>query len=75
MDFDTGSSDLWLMSTLCNSTNCDGHTLYDPGASSTAIDLKKTTNLTYGDSDWAFLEQYNDTVSVAGLTVPYRIST
>jgi len=71
VDFDTGSSDLWLVSTLCNSTNCDGRALYDPGASSTAIDLKKTSNITYGDSSWVFVEQYGDTVSVAG-SIAYR---
>ncbi|KAF8262632.1 acid protease [Lactarius quietus] len=67
MQFDTGSSDTWVTSTLCNSTNCDGHTRYDPHTSKTAVNLKKTTELEYGGGNVS-AEQYTDTVSIAGFT-------
>ncbi|KAI0064928.1 acid protease [Artomyces pyxidatus] len=67
VDFDTGSSDLFLPSSTCNST-CSGHTAYDTSASSTAKDIKKTFQLQYGDGSTVSGEQYTDTVSIAGLT-------
>ncbi|KAI0037915.1 acid protease, partial [Auriscalpium vulgare] len=67
VDFDTGSSDLFLPGSSCGST-CSGHTLYSPSASSTAKDLKKTFSLAYGDGSTVSGEQYTDTVSIAGLT-------
>ena len=71
MDFDTGSSDLCLPSTGCD-ISCDGHTRYNPSASGT--DLNKTFELQYEDGSSVSGEQYNDTVSIAGLTVSYCIS-
>jgi cathepsin D len=68
VQFDTGSSDIWVTSALCNSTNCDGHRRYDPHASKTAVDLNKTAGLGYGDGN-VTVEQYVDTVSIAGFTV------
>ena len=73
MDFDTGSSDTFLPSKGCDST-CDGHTRYDPSASASAVDLNKPFQLQYGDGSAVSGEQYNDTVSIAGLTVSYCIS-
>ncbi|KAI0040132.1 acid protease [Auriscalpium vulgare] len=67
VDFDTGSSDLFLPGSSCGST-CSGHTLYSTSASSTAKDLKKTFTLKYGDGSSVTGEQYTDTVSIAGLT-------
>ena len=72
MDFDTGSSDLFLPSISCDSS-CDGHARYDPSASKTSVDLNKSFDLMYGSGDSVSGEQYNDTASIAGLTVPYRI--
>ena len=68
VDFDTGSSDLFLPSTSCTS-NCKGHKLYNPTASSTSIDRRKTFYLQYGDGSYVRGQQYTETVSVAGLTV------
>ena len=68
VDFDTGISDLFLPGPSCT-TNCDGHTKYTPSSSSTAVDLKKTFSLEYGDGSTVSGEQYTDTVSIAGLTV------
>ncbi|KAI9440395.1 acid protease [Lactarius indigo] len=67
VDFDTGSSDIFLPSTGCDSS-CDGHTRYDPNASTSAVDRKATFELMYGDGSTVSGEQYDDTVSIAGLT-------
>ena len=68
VDFDTGSSDLFLSSVGCGAS-CSGHTLYDPSASSTARDLFKPFSLSFGDLSTASGEQYTDVVKIAGLTV------
>jgi cathepsin D len=65
--FDTGSSDLILPSSSCDGT-CNGHTLYNPSASSTSSDLGTTFNVKYSGGDSASGELYNDTVTVTGLT-------
>jgi len=71
VDFDTGSSDIFLPSTGCDSS-CNGHTRYDPSAS--AVDRNKPFKLEYGDGSTVSGEQYIDTVSIAGLIVSYCIS-
>jgi cathepsin D len=68
VDFDTGSSDLFLPSPGCDSS-CSGHRLYDPDASSTAHDLSKPFSLSYGDGSTVHGNQFTDVVSIAGLTV------
>ena len=68
VDFDTGSSDLFLPSPSCNS-NCSGHKSYDPDASSTAHDISKTFSLAFGDGSTVDGNQFTDVVSIAGLTV------
>ena len=68
MDFDTGSSDLFLPGSDCGST-CDGHTLYNPSASSTSVDIGQTFELEYGDGSTVSGEQYTDTVTLAGFKV------
>ena len=73
VDFDTGSSDLFVPSTSCGST-CSGHNEYDPDSSSTSCDLKKTFELAYGDGSTVEGEEYTDVVTVAGLTVRGAIS-
>ncbi|KAI0279434.1 acid protease [Russula aff. rugulosa BPL654] len=67
VDFDTGSSDLFVPSKNCDST-CSGHTVYDPDASSTKQDRNKTFSLAYGDGSTTVSgEQYGDNVIIAGL--------
>jgi len=66
VDFDTGSSDLFVPASNCTE-NCEGHKSYDPSQSSTSADLKKTFSLRYGDGSTVSGEQYTDTVSIAGL--------
>jgi len=67
VDFDTGSSDLFLPGKNCDTT-CNGHTRYDPSASSTSSDVGKTFSLSYGDGSTVSGEQYTDTVTIQGLT-------
>lgn len=70
VDFDTGSSDLFLPGSTCQ-TNCKGHKIYNPASSSTAADRHKTFSLRYGDGSQVAGEQYSDTVTIAGLTVSW----
>ncbi|KAH9041268.1 acid protease [Lactarius pseudohatsudake] len=64
VDFDTGSSDLVLPASNCDST-CFGHTLYDPESSSTSSDIGQTFKLRYADGSAVSGEQYTDTVTIA----------
>ncbi|KAH9059064.1 acid protease [Lactarius vividus] len=65
VDFDTGSSDLFLPGSDCDST-CSGHTLYNPSSSSASSDAGQTFELQYGDGSTVSGEQYTDTVTLAG---------
>ncbi|KAI0062158.1 acid protease [Artomyces pyxidatus] len=67
VDFDTGSSDLFLPGSNCDSS-CAGHTAYNPRSSSTSRDLHETFSLAYADGSTVDGEQYTDTVSIDGLT-------
>ncbi|KAA6412873.1 MAG: aspergillopepsin I [Lasallia pustulata] len=70
LDFDTGSSDLWVFSTELPSAEDTGHTLYNPASSSTAeLLVGETWNITYGDGSGASGNVYTDTVSVGTTTV------
>ncbi|KAH7912655.1 aspartic peptidase domain-containing protein [Hygrophoropsis aurantiaca] len=66
VDFDTGSSDLFLPGPHCDSS-CENHQIYDPSASSASSDLGQTFNLQYGDNSTVSGEQYSDQVTIAGL--------
>jgi hypothetical protein len=68
VDFDTGSSDLFVPSERCGSS-CSGHKKYDPLASSTSHDLGKNFTLLYGDNSTVSGEQCTDNVTIAGLEV------
>ncbi|KAJ6602795.1 acid protease [Mycena vulgaris] len=66
VDFDTGSSDTFLPAVGCDST-CDGHTLYNPAASSTAVNTTDPFFLQFGAGNaTGFI--FTDTVKVAGVT-------
>lgn len=67
VDFDTGSSDLFLPSPNCDSS-CSGHKQYDPHASSTAQDLSMPYSLSFGDGSTVDGRQFTDVVSIAGMT-------
>ncbi|KIJ29295.1 hypothetical protein M422DRAFT_269368, partial [Sphaerobolus stellatus SS14] len=66
VDFDTGSSDLFLPGTNCR-VNCQGHKAFNTASSSTARDLKKTFSLAFGDGSTVEGEQFSDTVTIGSL--------
>ncbi|KAL4075322.1 aspartic peptidase domain-containing protein [Scleroderma yunnanense] len=72
VDFDTGSADLFLPASNCGAT-CSGHTLYNPNASSTAVDRNATFILSYGDGTSVQGEQYSDAVTVGGYTATSQV--
>lgn len=64
-----GSSDLWIPSTSCKSSVCSPKHEYNAGASSTSKKLPGTFSIHYGDGSSVSGPIYNDTVTVAGITV------
>ncbi|KAL0949545.1 hypothetical protein HGRIS_009594 [Hohenbuehelia grisea] len=67
VDFDTGSSDLFLPASNCN-VNCAGHTLYTTSASSTARNQGSSFSLAFGDGSTVSGTIFTDTVTIGGLT-------
>ncbi|ROV94431.1 hypothetical protein VSDG_05919 [Cytospora chrysosperma] len=75
LNFDTGSSDLWVFSSDTNANSVGAQGLYDPKASTSSV-LKQnyTFSIGYGDGNTASGIVYNDVVavgaaSIAGMTV------
>jgi len=66
VDFDTGSSDTFLPAVGCDDT-CDGHTLYNTGASSSAVNTGDDFFLQFGAGN-ATGTVFTDTVTVSGLS-------
>ncbi|KAF2084918.1 Asp-domain-containing protein [Saccharata proteae CBS 121410] len=67
LDFDTGSSDLWVFSTELSSSEQTGHSVYNPRTSGT----KKngySWDISYGDGSGASGDVYADKVVVGGVT-------
>jgi hypothetical protein len=70
LNFDTGSSDLWVFSSETPRQMTSGHTLYNIEQSSTARLLEGATwQIRYGDGSGASGGVYMDTVSIGGVTV------
>jgi len=66
VDFDTGSSDLWLPLASCS--GCSGPA-FDADASSTFVNSSTPFSITYEDGSGATGTVATETVTVAGLTV------
>nr|XP_013052035.2 gastricsin isoform X4 [Anser cygnoides] len=66
--FDTGSSNLWVPSTLCQSQACTNHNLFNPNQSSTFSTQDEYFSLQYGTGSLTGIFGY-DTVTVQGLSV------
>ncbi|KAJ3876530.1 acid protease [Lentinula edodes] len=69
VDFDTGSSDLWVPSSLCTSTACSSKRKYNSSSSSTSQNETGTFSIQYGDGSTVSGSIYSDTVTVAGVKV------
>ncbi|KAL1945326.1 hypothetical protein VTO73DRAFT_2177 [Trametes versicolor] len=69
IDFDTGSSDLWVPSVNCTSTYCSAKSKYNASSSSTSVPKSGTFSIQYGDGSTVSGPVYAETVSVAGITV------
>ncbi|CDO72226.1 hypothetical protein BN946_scf184970.g78 [Trametes cinnabarina] len=67
IDFDTGSSDLWVPSSSCSS--CRGHKTYNPSKSSTSSKKSGSFEISYGDGSTASGTPYTDSVTVGGVKV------
>ncbi|KAL7784306.1 aspartic peptidase domain-containing protein [Trichoderma ceciliae] len=70
LDFDTGSSDLWVFSTELSKSIQKGHTIFNPTSSSTFKKLTdQTWKISYGDGSSASGDCGSDNVTVGGLTI------
>ncbi|KAI0755204.1 acid protease [Daedaleopsis nitida] len=67
VDFDTGSSDLWVPSSSC--TTCGSHSKYNPSKSSQSSKKTGSFSISYGDGSTASGTPYTDTVTVGGVSV------
>ncbi|KAM8976708.1 gastricsin-like isoform 1-T1 [Pelodytes ibericus] len=69
--FDTGSSNLWVASTYCQSSACQNHPLFNPSQSSTYTSNNQQFSMQYGSGSLTGVFGY-DTVTVSevqGLTI------
>lgn len=70
LDFDSGSSDLWVFNSQLSNKATAGHTIYDPTASKTfALMQGASFEISYGDGSGAAGNVGTDTVNLGGATV------
>ncbi|OTB03878.1 hypothetical protein M426DRAFT_12171 [Hypoxylon sp. CI-4A] len=70
LDFDSGSSDLWVFNSQLSSKATQGHTIYDPNQSTTfALMQGASFEISYGDGSGAAGNVGTDTVDIGGASV------
>lgn len=68
LDFDTGSSDLWVFSSQLSKTLQTGHSVYTAASSSTSKKLSGATwDISYGDGSGASGNVFTDKVTIGGV--------
>ncbi|KIJ41452.1 hypothetical protein M422DRAFT_172297 [Sphaerobolus stellatus SS14] len=73
IDFDTGSSDLWVPSFNCTSTVCRTKRKYTPSSSETSAAKQGTFSIEYDDGSNVSGPIFSDTVTVAGVKAVNQI--
>ncbi|KAF8636167.1 hypothetical protein AX17_003739 [Amanita inopinata Kibby_2008] len=68
IDFDTGSSDLWVPSSACRGAVCARKSKYNARSSSTSRSRPGAFSIQYGDGSTVSGPIFTDTVSVAGIS-------
>ncbi|KAF8939232.1 aspartic peptidase domain-containing protein [Dissophora ornata] len=74
VDFDTGSSDVWVDSNKCHTKACKTHTRFDASKSRTFKNDGRQWNITYGDGSGAFGALASDIVNVGGISIRQTIA-
>lgn len=74
MDFDTGSSDIWVFNTQLSAQENQGHTVFDPSKSKTFKAMQDSSfDVHYGDKSFATGSVGQESVTIGGANVPNQV--